>query len=315
MKVSFVIPHKGRLDLLIQTIESIWQQTGVDKEILLVSKNSDLTTEQLPMSGEQRVNLLIANENLTIAEQRNIGAAASIGEYLAFLDADIQLPADWAKLLIEKLASEPNLVMLSSLQSLPKTATWVEKLRANLANKGIEKAVDSLPGSNLILQRDTFIKSGGFPAHLTTCEDIYFTQAVAKLGEIKRTAVTDHIHLGEDKTLAVVFKKEIWRGQSNLLSLQGRKIPLREWPSLLVPFWVTLFLSFSIIFLPLTYMMFLGALVLWLLPIALYALRAIKGGRTEVNFFRASLFYAVYFPARCWGTCLGIFKTINIRQG
>ncbi len=172
--------------------------------------------------------------------------------------------------------------------------------------------VEFLNTANLFMPREIFEKVGGFPEEIVTCEDYYFTNKVNKIGELYRTSRASFIHLGEDKNYRSLFRKEIWRGQSNLHTLKGRKIVLREIPSLLTPIWqVTFFLTAMVSLL-------LGKLVstclglfLVILPTILYAIRLYNAGHNSLGFLHAVWFYCVYHSARAIGIVLGMFRTIK----
>jgi hypothetical protein len=109
-----------------------------------------------------------------------------------------------------------------------------------------------------------------------------------------------------------MYKKEIWRGQSNIASLKGRRIPLREWPSFVVPFAFTggLLLAFlAIIFSQpiVAIVMLVGAL----LPFAAYTWRLKRLVKQQVTWWHCSLFYLLYFPARALGTLIGVRGAVS----
>ena len=157
------------------------------------------------------------------------------------------------------------------------------------------------------LSKTTFHSVGGFPEHLQTCEDYYFTQKVAETGRLLYTSASNYVHLGEDKAFLPMFKKEIWRGQSNLASIKGRSIPLRELPSFFIPFAVTLGVAFILVALLYSNMsLVIMASVLTILPLVVYTGRLKKLTGSSVNTGYCLLFYCLYFPARVFGTLLGI---------
>ncbi|MDP5130420.1 MAG: glycosyltransferase family 2 protein, partial [Paraglaciecola sp.] len=141
--------------------------------------------------------------------------------------------------------------------------------------------------------------------HLQTCEDYFYTEKLAELGELYYSADTHYIHLGEDQSLGQTFQKEIWRSEFNLKSLAGRHVPLREWPSIVLPFWMLgcFLLLLSGLFLP---VVIVPALILLLLPVLLYGVRLYRLPANEVNLPFILGFYAVYFIARAIGTLVGL---------
>ncbi len=313
-QASFIIPHKGREEMLIETVTSILNQSDeqVSYEIIVVSQNK--SSIELSKLAELHSNLEISfqEDSLTISALRNIGAKQSTGEYLAFLDADIELSPNWLNTMLSTISEQDNCVLASAAQENSKDAPPLEKIRTALSNADLDCNVSFLPGRNLFLSRKIFEKVNGFPEHLTTCEDYYFTDQVNQLGNLYYTSAASYVHLGEDKKYKEMYKKEIWRGQSNLQSISGRNIPLREIPSFIIP-----------IALPILLIIFIAAMVFnnialallalfaFLLPFAVYSLRLYKLVRKETSFWRVLQFYISYFPARVIGTLGGLFKSFS----
>lgn len=310
-RVDFVIPHMGRTELLLATLDSIRQQSvgGCIARIMVVTKNK----EPLPLIEDPRVEVLYRPEAGTISEQRNIGAAAGNAEVMAFLDADIGLADDWLAQCLALLFNRPGTALVSAKQALPDNPTPVERLRVTLSNAATDTPVQFLPGRNLLLRRADHDRVGGFPEHLQTCEDYYYTEQVSRLGQLYYTSATYYYHLGEDKTLSQTFRKEIWRSEYNLKSLSGRRVPLREWPSILLPFWVALFsvLTALVVVNP---PVGLAALGLALVPAGLYGLRLLRLRPPALEWWFPLLFYAVYFWARALGTVTGIRHLLKGRN-
>jgi len=300
--------------MLIQTVTSILNQGDeqANYEVIVVSQNK--SSIELSKLAEQHdnVNISFQDDSLTISALRNLGASQSSGEYLAFLDADVSLSLNWLNTMLSTISEQDNCVLASAAQANSENAPPLEKIRTALSNADLDCNVSFLPGRNLFLSRETFEKVNGFPEHLVTCEDYYFTDQVNQLGNLYYTSAATYVHLGEDKKYKEMYKKEIWRGQSNLQSISGRNVPLREIPSFIIP-----------IALPILLIIFIGALLTsnieiailalfsFLLPIALYSLRLYRLVRMKVNFWRVLQFYATYFPARVVGTVGGLFKSFS----
>ena len=314
MLVSFIIPHKGREELLERTIQSVLDlEFDLQKlEVIVVTQNKSLECAHIDRKKIQ-LTVLFRSEQLTISALRNAGVEQASGEYLVFLDADIQLSPNWLTTMFRELDADPNRVLISSMQRCEPDAGIIEKLRVKLNNAAADSAVQFLDGRNLFLHRNTFQKAGGFPEHLVTCEDYYFTNTVHQLGEVYFTSQTTYVHLGEDKNYPEMFKKEIWRGQSNLQSLKGRKLVLREIPSILTPLWQTFFALVALVTLLLGHVtLVLFSLVMLCIPIILYSLRLYHLGNQTFRVSDTLWFYCVYFSARAIGTTLGLFKSIRI---
>ncbi|MEJ2681706.1 MAG: glycosyltransferase, partial [Gammaproteobacteria bacterium] len=310
LTTSFIIPHKGRLELLHQTVASIHAQTRYDwiESIVVVTMNTD----PICFENDDKVIVLTIPDAPSISYQRNQGAAKSSASYLAFLDADIELAPEWLETCHRLLAERPVRHMVSAMQRCKHDDNPIERVRSALSNAALDVNVSFLPGRNLLLSRDDFFEAGAFPEHLKTCEDYYFTERVSARGELFYTSKTWYYHLGEDASYWETFSKERWRSEYNLLSVRGRSVPVAEWPSLLLPFWFVLSAVLGIIGLlianeDITNIALLAAIA----PLIVYSIRLYAKNTGTLRLWDIVKFYAAYFPGRALGTTIGIKKAIS----
>ncbi len=313
--VSFIIPHKGRENMLIDTLVSIRDQRfDLSRiQVNIVSQNESVSAGVLDFQKAFGLTVIHRPDTETISALRNQGVAQSDSTYLAFLDADIYLSPNWLEVMLRTLEQRSNCAIASAVQKNSDNAPALERIRTALSNPVVDQAVDFLPGRNLFLSRSTFERIGGFPEHLLTCEDYFFTNSASRLGELYYTSSADYVHLGEDKDFKAMFKKEIWRGQSNLQSINGRQIPLRELPSFILPVGIIGLASLSILTaLAGHYLIALIAFLLAVIPFAIYFVRLARLTQdSDVSPFDALKFYLYYFPARAIGTIGGVFRSFN----
>jgi glycosyltransferase involved in cell wall biosynthesis len=86
-RLSVVIPTYNRAHYIRQAIDSVLRQTMQDVEIIVVDDGStDNTRAQLASYGD-RIRY-IRTENKGVAHARDVGSAASRGQYITFLDSD-----------------------------------------------------------------------------------------------------------------------------------------------------------------------------------------------------------------------------------
>jgi len=312
--VSFIIPHKGRFEMLKQTLRSIAEQIYPlnNIEVIVISQTPEIEKAQLQDNNELYLQLLLRPEDETISALRNHGVKQATGDYLAFLDADVFISKDWISCMLSHLCTGDDRVIVSAMQICETSAPPLEHIRTRLSNAELDTNVAFLPGRNLFLTRQSFDEIGGFPEHLITCEDYYFTDKAAQIGKLYYTSDATYIHLGEDKVFSDMFKKEIWRGQSNLQSIQGRRIMLREIPSFVLPLWICL--SFIVALACFALQAAIPGfifLLLGMLPLFVYSIRLHRLSKEVVNFGSVLRFYLTYFPARAIGTMAGLFKSIS----
>jgi glycosyltransferase involved in cell wall biosynthesis len=311
--IAFIIPHMGREALLLETLASIakLKHPGLEISVVVVSKNESFSEALLAYKSVLEINFIKVDLSVTISDQRNIGVEHVKAEYLAFIDADIELSPNW---IVEMLAlvGQPDIVLASAIQLPSKSPSQLEHVRVLLSNLTIDCEMEFLPGRNLLLSYETFGKSGGFPSELVTCEDYVFTQKVSEQGKLYYSSKASYVHLGEDKEYWPMAKKEVWRGQSNLASVKGRKVPVSEYPSFIAPPLFTLGLLWACIFalfgqFPIAAIGFVGAMFILLV----YTFRLWKKQLRYPSLFAIVGFYALYFPARTIGTVLGALKTLD----
>ncbi len=91
--VSVIIPTYRRAKEVRVAAESALAQTWTNLEVLVVSDGPDADTREAMKGLDSRLRYLELPENVGPAEARNVGVAASAGEWITFLDDDdLMLP-------------------------------------------------------------------------------------------------------------------------------------------------------------------------------------------------------------------------------
>jgi GT2 family glycosyltransferase len=88
---------------------------------------------------------------------------------------------------------------------------------------------------NLVMRKAAFESIGGFNESLVTCEDVDLCYRLNRDFKIISDVAVRAVHFGEAKTVGDFFRKERWRGQSNLAGIRSHGFHWRELPSLLLP--------------------------------------------------------------------------------
>lgn len=87
MTISVVIPCYNCSDTIINTLESVFNQTKQPKEIICVDDGSTDTTPQLLESVKNKITIL-SQHNSGVSSARNKAIEIVSSEYIAFLDSD-----------------------------------------------------------------------------------------------------------------------------------------------------------------------------------------------------------------------------------
>ena len=108
--VSIISPHYERVELLRQTIESVQRQSYKDWELIIVDDGScSETWNTVRALAESRVIVIQREEPPKGPSQcRNLGVAASSGEYLLFLDSDDLLDPDCLQGRMDVVRNQPD---------------------------------------------------------------------------------------------------------------------------------------------------------------------------------------------------------------
>lgn len=98
-KVSIIIPTYNRACYIVETIQSVQNQTYKNWELIIVDDGSDDNTEELVAQlQDERIQFVKAGRIGIGGKIKNIGLAQASGELIAFIDSDDL----WAKDKIEK---------------------------------------------------------------------------------------------------------------------------------------------------------------------------------------------------------------------
>ena len=88
-KVSVIIPMHNSSKYLEECIDSVLNQTYSNIEIIVVDDNSnDNSVDIVESKKDNRIKLIMLDQNVGVAKARNIGIDAASGNLICFLDSD-----------------------------------------------------------------------------------------------------------------------------------------------------------------------------------------------------------------------------------
>lgn len=187
-KVSIITrTHRGRSFLLIQAIQSVFNQTYPSIELLVVEdggrSQQELVKKMIAKSPANVSLRFIVNQKPGRSAAGNIGLANSTGKFIMFLDDDDLLFADHLEILASHLIKRKNFSAAYSLSYEVQTEFNSQKNRYKeisfLINEGhrqiwdysILKKKNFMPIQSVLFRRDLYEKRGGFDENLAALED------------------------------------------------------------------------------------------------------------------------------------------------
>ena len=117
--MSVVVPTYGHRDFVLATLESVFAQTFIDREVVVINDGSPDDTAELlqPLAESGRIRY-VEQPNAGQAAARNRGLELARGEFVAFLDDDDLLPADKLERQVSALRALPDVALVGGWATL-----------------------------------------------------------------------------------------------------------------------------------------------------------------------------------------------------
>ncbi len=185
-KLSLVIPALNEENFLPRLLTSLTKQTKQDFEVVVVDGSSQDRTVEAAQAFYSKLPTLkvIVSEKAGLPLQRNLGAKATNGEWLVFIDADSTL----LPYFIERIEwfIEKRQPMLFTSWFRPDSETSGDALFTLIANSFVEGSIyfhrPIAPGPLTAVRRKVFELVGGYNESLTFGEDYDLTQRITARG-------------------------------------------------------------------------------------------------------------------------------------
>lgn len=125
MKVSVVVCTRNRHETIGQAVESIAQCDHTDFDIHIMDQSTDELTrqivERLAIQFQHRCPIVYHHlSRAGLSAAYNSGMQACSGEFIAFTDDDVIVPADWLKQIQSVFENEPDAGLLYGQVLIPK---------------------------------------------------------------------------------------------------------------------------------------------------------------------------------------------------
>ncbi len=191
--IDVVIPSYNRLDLLIETINSVLLQSKKPNKIYVVDDRSSFSEDEFSESigsldlSEVTVEFVRNERNSGACFSRNYGASLSDAKYVAFLDDDDLWEPNHLENLFQVIDANQAVLAYSgkkirnfesgkeriSYNKIPETSQFSSLLLSNY------------PGStsSILVERESLIKAKGFDESLPAIQDFDFYLRLNKFGK------------------------------------------------------------------------------------------------------------------------------------
>jgi len=153
-KVSFIVIAYNARSSIRSCLRSILEQE-VDKEVILVDNNSTDDT----VDAVRDLPIVVRFEPQQCrGRARNRGLESAGGQYVAFVDSDVELPKGWTRKALSLIEIHSDVVAVGGPGLTPGTS-WVSKsldvIQYGTINNGATKFVLSLPTMNIMYRGDS----------------------------------------------------------------------------------------------------------------------------------------------------------------
>jgi GT2 family glycosyltransferase len=178
-EVTVIVPTFGRPKILERTIGALLSQRGGHEfEVIVIDDGSPEPATAGLVSREDARLRCVRQDNAGPARARNHGARLARGQYLVFIDNDIETSPDFLERHVELLLRERGQWIVGRIDALPELrATPFGRFRAALSEsfQGADESrdVDHLTAANVSMRRDEFMALDGFDERfrIASCED------------------------------------------------------------------------------------------------------------------------------------------------
>ena len=220
--ISIIIPCKNEEKYISRCIDSLLRQDeeSLDREIVVVDNGSTDNTLKILESYGSSITYYVC-PGLSIAGLRNFGVEKSSKEWIAFVDADVEVDKQWAKA-FKRFLEESDAkgldrknIITGSTCLVPENPSWVEQIwyeQLMLRDTAAAKYINS---GNMILHREMMVRLGGFDTSYKTGEEEKLCEE-ARLrhnGIILKNADMKAIHHGYPKDISSFFRRMRWHGK------------------------------------------------------------------------------------------------------
>lgn len=218
--VSVVITSKNEARVIGNLLRSINKQTYKNIEILLVDNNS--TDDTLNIVGKYK-QVKVYQKGPERSAQRNFGAKKASGDFLFFLDADMELTSKVVEDCVREIYQEKAEGVI-----VPEESKWTNfwgKVKAFERSFYSEKG-DPVTDAARFFSKKIFDKAGGYDETITGPEDWDLPDRIREAGYKIGRSKEKIYHHEQEISLLTLFKKKFYYGLNAHKYLSKHSIPI-----------------------------------------------------------------------------------------
>lgn len=187
MDISLIIPAYNEESIIGDTLAvAIKNSRSKFREIIVVDNASTDRTAEVARKYPEVTVIYEARKGLTSARQAGLEAAK--GEFLAYLDADTQIPEHWIDTAEKIFAEQPNIVSLSGPRRYFSAAwyrLWTLNMLWTIAPIAYPFVGYMILGANFIARKSAIEAVGGFDRSIEFYgEDTDLARRLSKVGKV-----------------------------------------------------------------------------------------------------------------------------------
>ncbi len=218
--VSIVITTKNEVDVIGRLLKSIRKQSYRKVEIIVVDNKSTDRTKAIAKKFTKK----IYDKGSERSSQRNFGAQKAKGNYLLFMDADMELSERVVEACVVKTEGSDKIVALI-VPEISKGKGYWEKVKA-FERSFYNIAGDDITDAARFFRREVFEKAGGYDKELTGTEDWELTDRLRTKGFLIDRIDASIYHYERIPNLYSLLKKKYYYGLKSYIYIKKHSLQI-----------------------------------------------------------------------------------------
>ncbi len=176
--VSIIMPAFNREDLIAKSIESALAQTFPDFELIVIDDGSKDKTLEIAKRyiEDPRVNIVINEKNMGIANTRNRAIRMAQGKYIAMLDSDdVWLDKEKLEKQIKFLEANPDYALYGgNIIHIDPADKQLRTWKFPLTDADIRKVIlrgSPFAQSTILCRKEAMVQAGLYSTRFAICDD------------------------------------------------------------------------------------------------------------------------------------------------